>query len=1449
MEVVNTSVILQMMRNRVFEVEDEYYLYLNEVEYKLTERNIISITEWMDLFKASGLPKEEHDNFYKIWVESYVRYHFFREALKDLPNTTDLGLTKTLVAVDDFAYPAILKLKLAYVYGNKIPDYDLLVTKWVSNEHVLKWIEYKSYRKLDEYWDMEFASDISVFESILKYNRSTLNGLDHMSDILRHAETTDQIRHILWFYLYYNNSVINPRVSIEYIIKKRNDYIFNEDIYRFIRKILEALPSFMVTLNSHSLLLALSLGVIQQELGTEDVLLDEDIERVEFEYRSMSKPLIKFSNKVVSDYYCIDNKVEDDGFPDNVFTDPIKKRYIIYTMRHCKEFSERLIQKFINTSKEEFTETEFYDIIKLSKPMCVKLSEKIWIQTILPWFYLPVCIRNNLDQFCNVDELLMRITADDLVYLESFYIFTRYWSFGDLSREIFNSIIIERISNSKFISKWYSLMKYDAVHCLRLLFGKFYYKEMISSLMYRDPSINPLYSLSNDYFNFYLGKGSKSTFHDIFRFKLFLESRLYGNLISNDEVRDYLRDYPEYITSAFNAIVGKEIVDFSHESMDLILDFCFVYCVTCGNEDSNDLTYKDKSKLYDNMRSTIKELVIHNKGISNKAAANIFFGKKYKRKEKDVMENQHNTVTDELIKDVLNKLEVKSNHEVYQRENDYKLFRGPYLLSPTSFLARLIYIYGKPLYYLEPTIKEILKEKGLIKEPWLHEEERNNIYECMSPQYILGLFEGIFREQYSLPDFKALDILNSSVQHFAKSIKGCNETLYLDLLKVYIVSNMGKINLKDRNKLILSERLLQKGNWADCINEILISFKYICEESFVYLMENSNVLSSMSDVGVTEAPYLIFEKAYQESILENSKIFGESVPDISVYKFRDQIFNEFDAIPDDPKCTHEDMDCISPNNIIILSKCAGFVESLEGNKVKDDFNKYLGYRINSLPMALGKSSPMVYSIYAALFTVFQPKYIGDMNYYILSDKKAQISLYGDMVVENSDVLYSDFKSLLTAVFKVNSDKSIRKCFWERLESEDKYEVLTFCSFIKMYTFLIESENRFPAFKEHRYDLLRLFVNFCTIRANGEDEVLDISCVKDNCIKYITSFIKDNVRSTSVDALNSCIHRLVDYFKPIRFLSRNSLGTFIKSVLCIDNFENGYPFLDEDTISYQYMLEMNIDSDSVCDPALAPEQVSGLWPVDRHVGNIHDGTLNILWKKISNDVLKDDNSKVKTRNLAIVKSIWPDYMKYADAFTGDNLVYPVTIAAKLAIFTGNSFESLVYRLDQYAGGLLNRGPYMFRSLRIHKAQLSKKERDWVYKISCERLSYRDIIQSYLQQGFDAQNKNSILSYLLIESIFMDKDDIIDNQRLYDIILKEISTKERELFYIGDDDTLKQLIWELGFDITINSIKNIFYYWAAINGRSIDSVDLTPVYNIINRKEVSNKSAADIFFGKK
>lgn len=60
---VGTSLLLQMMRNRVFEVNEEYYLYLNKVEDKLLKYETVSIGEWEDIFKGSNLSQDEYGNF------------------------------------------------------------------------------------------------------------------------------------------------------------------------------------------------------------------------------------------------------------------------------------------------------------------------------------------------------------------------------------------------------------------------------------------------------------------------------------------------------------------------------------------------------------------------------------------------------------------------------------------------------------------------------------------------------------------------------------------------------------------------------------------------------------------------------------------------------------------------------------------------------------------------------------------------------------------------------------------------------------------------------------------------------------------------------------------------------------------------------------------------------------------------------------------------------------------------------------------------------------------------------------------------------------------------------------------------------------------------------------------------------------------------------------------
>lgn len=148
---VGISLLLQMMRNRVYEVNEEYYLYLNAVEDKLLERETISHSEWQNLFDESGLPKGEQHNFNKVFIEAYVRYYFFRKALKDLPNTTDINTVRRIVTIDDLAYPSILKLKLAYVCGDKIPVYESIIERWTSDEYVTKWVTYGTYRKLGDY--------------------------------------------------------------------------------------------------------------------------------------------------------------------------------------------------------------------------------------------------------------------------------------------------------------------------------------------------------------------------------------------------------------------------------------------------------------------------------------------------------------------------------------------------------------------------------------------------------------------------------------------------------------------------------------------------------------------------------------------------------------------------------------------------------------------------------------------------------------------------------------------------------------------------------------------------------------------------------------------------------------------------------------------------------------------------------------------------------------------------------------------------------------------------------------------------------------------------------------------------------------------------------------------------------------------------------------------------
>ena len=616
---VGTSLLLQMMRNRVYEVNEEYYLYLNAVEDKLLERQTISNSEWETLFKESALSQDEYENFKKVWVEAYIRYYFFREALKDLPNTTDINTVRKIVTIDDLAYPEILKMKLAYVYGNKISVYESLIERWTSDKYVMQWLKYETYRKLSDYWDMDFASDHSAFDSVYKYERRSLEGLDPAKYILEEVETMTDLENLLRFTFYCYNDMSLPRVPVEYVKKEYEWYAESKE--KGILKYLDKIPS---SVNTPSLKIALELAIIQKEVAGKDRLLGKDEEHIAYVLHSFWKCLEVYTYRVINDYYFQDDGVDNERFFGVSKAFSVKKRYLVYEMKHCKGFSSKLASEFSKVDIEEFTEDEFYKTAnKLWKRYNLHLK-RVWYEAVIRGFYIPIFIKKKLGQFCNTNELLMSVTINDLADRDML-ITLIYYYITEVCRWVgLRDFRLKEVLNNNFKGYWYAVTidEYEDILPYREMLSKSIPERgvLFMSLEAGDVECNR-YLMSNDKFSI-LSNKLENQFRVIANFRLFLESRLYGDLIDINEVRISLQDYPGYILDAFNKIVENGMTEFSRESIDTILDCSLDYYL----EYIKKKGYVTGSGMLELKDEALKSFNKQN-NISNSKAADIFFGK------------------------------------------------------------------------------------------------------------------------------------------------------------------------------------------------------------------------------------------------------------------------------------------------------------------------------------------------------------------------------------------------------------------------------------------------------------------------------------------------------------------------------------------------------------------------------------------------------------------------------------------------------------------------------------------------------------------------------------------------------------------------------------------------------------------------------------------------------
>lgn len=621
---VGTSLLLQMMRNRVFEVNEEYYLYLNKVEDKLLKYETVSIGEWEGIFKESNLSQDEYENFKKIWIEGYVRYYFFRDALKELPNTIDMDTARRLVTVDDLAFMHILKLKLAYAYGDQISDYDAIINRWINNEYVVEWLKYESYRKLNEYWDILFASNESVFNSVLKYRRGRLEGLDPAKFILENVKTVDDLENVLRFTLYCYNDMILPRAGLDAIQQEYMDYSKNKPTKGYLSEIFKLIDPGMKTFNIYSLEVMLKLCIIRKELAGEKELTNEDRDHVEYVLDGMREYTEAISGRTVVDIYF----KEKDAIERNIFPETtglrVKKRYLLYAMRHYDEFSKEMVSEFAKTTIEEFTEKEFIEFAQQTWSGYRLHTMELWYQALMFGNYIPKYVRQELGCFCNTDELLMILEVNDLSddgFFKGmvYYYMTTTCFWGDLNRRVSKYIL-----KNGYLKTWYELLEDGDIvleyssFLSHMIPGRAF---LFHALQVDNDEYNR-YLVSNTRYSFYV-YGSEETFRYLANFKVYLESRLYGDLITLKEVRGLLQDYPEYILSAFDALVNSWNLKVSRESLDLILDLSLVYYLKYQKEGTNLLEPGEVLRLKNECLASMNKKI----NISNSKAADIFFGK------------------------------------------------------------------------------------------------------------------------------------------------------------------------------------------------------------------------------------------------------------------------------------------------------------------------------------------------------------------------------------------------------------------------------------------------------------------------------------------------------------------------------------------------------------------------------------------------------------------------------------------------------------------------------------------------------------------------------------------------------------------------------------------------------------------------------------------------------
>lgn len=197
---------------------------------------------------------------------------------------------------------------------------------------------------------------------------------------------------------------------------------------------------------------------------------------------------------------------------------------------------------------------------------------------------------------------------------------------------------------------------------------------------------------------------------------------------------------------------------------------------------------------------------------------------------------------------------------------------------------------------------------------------------------------------------------------------------------------------------------------------------------------------------------------------------------------------------------------------------------------------------------------------------------------------------------------------------------------------------------------------------------------------------------------------------------------------------------------------------------------------------------------------------------------------------------PDLSEYIDMFTEDDANNPIIMAAKLSIFTGYSFEKLANFFDFHLADNEDIRIFNVYVLIMPEIEglLRKKEINWIYDVTKRHLPIHDKLKDFHSKFYGKVDNPEIFNLLLIEDTMVNKDVAVDLVKIRGLLHKRKITKEITLLDEYCGDTWFYYLLSLGDSIPKSSLRSLFLVSAVVDGKDIDEVKITSIFDSIISK---------------